>query len=89
MQALLPKVGGGRVAVPEILITNPAIANLIREDKVHQIYSQMQLGQGESGMQTQTQVMVKLVQGHIIDKSEALRYSTRPDELIKAIQYIT
>ncbi|BBG65407.1 twitching motility protein PilT [Hydrogenimonas sp.] len=88
-QALLPKVGGGRVAVPEILITNPAIANLIREDKVHQIYSQMQLGQGESGMQTQTQVMVKLVQGHIIDKNEALRYSTRPDELIKAIQYMS
>jgi len=49
----------------------------------------MQLGQGESGMQTQTQVMVKLVQGHIIDKSEALRFSTRPDELIKAIQYIS
>ncbi len=88
-QALLPKVGGGRVAVPEILINNPAISNLIREDKVHQIYSQMQLGQGESGMQTQTQVMVKLVQGHIIDKSEALRFSTRPDELIKAIQYIS
>ncbi len=75
--------------MPEILINNPAISNLIREDKVHQIYSQMQLGQGESGMQTQTQVMVKLVQGHIIDKSEALRFSTRPDELIKAIQYIS
>jgi len=87
-QALLPKIGGGRVAVPEILITNPAIANLIREDKVHQIYSQMQLGQGESGMQTQTQVFVKLVKGHIIEKSDAMRYSTRPDELSKALQMI-
>ncbi|WP_201353581.1 type IV pilus twitching motility protein PilT [Hydrogenimonas urashimensis] len=86
-QALLPKIGGGRIAVPEILISNPAIANLIREDKVHQIYSQMQLGQGESGMQTQTQVMVKLVKGHIIEKSEALRFSTRPDELLKALQH--
>ncbi len=44
-QMLLPKNGGGRVAVPEIMITNHAISNLIREDKVHQIYSQMQLGQ--------------------------------------------
>ena len=87
-QALLPKIGGGRVAVPEILVTTPAIANLIREDKVHQIYSQMQLGQGESGMQTQTQVLVKLVKNHVIEKSDALHFSTRPDELIKALQRI-
>ena len=87
-QALVPKIGGGRVAVPEILITNPAIANLIREDKVHQIYSQMQLGQGASGMQTQTQVLVNLVKSGIIEKDDALRFSTRPDELMKAIQMI-
>jgi twitching motility protein PilT len=85
-QALLPKIGGGRVAVHEILITNPAIANLIREDKVHQIYSQMQLGQGESGMQTQTQAMVKLVRGGVIEKHEAMRFLTKPDELQKALQ---
>jgi len=85
-QALVPKIGGGRVAVPEILITNPAIANLIREDKVHQIYSQMQLGQGESGMQTQTQVLVKLVRNRVIEKGDAIRVSTRPDELLKALQ---
>jgi len=87
-QALLPKIGGGRIAVPEILITNPAISNLIREDKVHQIYSQMQLGQGVTGMQTQTQVFVQLVKDNIIEKSDALRYSTRPDELMKALQNI-
>jgi len=87
-QVLLPKIGGGRVAVPEILITTPAIANLIREDKAHQIYSQMQLGQGESGMQTQTQVLVKLVKASIISKSDALRVSTRPDELLKVLQNI-
>jgi len=56
-QVLLPKIGGGRVAVPEIMTTNHAIANLIREDKVHQLYSQMQLGQGDTGMQTQAQVV--------------------------------
>lgn len=52
-QALLPKIGGGRIAAQEIMITNPAIANLIREDKVHQLYSQMQLNQLGTGMTTQ------------------------------------
>ncbi len=60
------KNGGGRVAVPEIMITNHAISNLIREDKVHQIYSQMQLGQGNTGMQTQTQVLEKLVKSGVM-----------------------
>ena len=80
-QALLPKIGGGRVAVPEILVTNHAIANLIREEKVHQIYSSMQLGQGDTGMQTQTQAMVKLVKGSIISREAALQFSNKPDEL--------
>jgi len=86
-QVLLPKNGGGRVAVPEILVTNHAIANLIREDKVHQIYSQMQLGQGVSGMQTQTQVLVKLLQNGTIQKNHAIQYSNKPDELKKNINF--
>lgn len=86
-QVLLPKIGGGRVAVPEILVTNHAIANLIREDKVHQIYSQMQLGQGQTGMQTQTQELVKLVQKKIVKKEDALQYSNKPDELKKNINF--
>ena len=86
-QVLLPKNGGGRVAVPEILVTNHAIANLIREDKVHQIYSQMQLGQGASGMQTQTQVLVKLLQNGTIQKNHAIQYSNKPDELKKNINF--
>jgi twitching motility protein PilT len=86
-QVLLPKIGGGRVAVPEILVTNHAIANLIREDKVHQIYSQMQLGQGASGMQTQTQELVKLIERNIIKKENALQYSNKPDELKKSINF--
>ncbi len=80
-QALLPKIGGGRIAVHEILINNPAIANLIRENKVHQIYSQMQLNQQETGMQTQTKVLQKLLMNGVITKETALKYSNRPDEL--------
>jgi len=86
-QVLLPKIGGGRVAVPEILVTNNAIANLIREDKIHQIYSQMQLGQGDSGMQTQTQELIRLKERRVITKENALQYSNKPDELKKNINF--
>lgn len=86
-QVLLPKIGGGRVAVPEILISNHAIANLIREDKIHQIYSQMQLGQAQSGMQTQTQEMIKLLNKKIVTKEHALQYSNKADELKKNINF--
>ena len=84
-QALLPKLGGGRVAASEILVVNHAIANLIREDKVHQIYSQMQLGQGNTGMITQTQVLVKYIKDGKVSRDVALRFSNKPEELSKAI----
>ncbi len=80
-QSLIPKIGGGRVAAQEILITNPAISNLIREDKVHQIYSQMQLNQNETGMTTQTQELTKFVQERKITKEDALKASNNPEEL--------
>ncbi len=80
-QALLPKVGGGRLAASEILVMNHAIANLIREDKVHQIYSSMQLGQGESGMQTQTQALASLVRSGLISRDTAIQFANKPDEL--------
>jgi twitching motility protein PilT len=80
-QALLPKMGGGRVAASEILITNHAISNLIREDKVHQIYSQMQLGQGDTGMQTQTQALQKFLREGKISKDVALQFANKPKEL--------
>jgi len=86
-QALLPKLQGGRVAVSEILVTNHAISNLIREDKVHQIYSQMQLGQEGTGMQTQTQVMLKYVREGAISRENAIQYSNKPDEMLKALNY--
>ena len=84
-QALLPKLGGGRLAASEILITNHAINNLIREDKVHQIYSQMQLGQGDTGMQTQTQALLKYIRDGQISRETALQYANKKDELAKAI----
>ncbi|ANE36158.1 type II/IV secretion system protein, PilT/PilU family [Campylobacter iguaniorum] len=80
-QTLVPKNGGGRFAVHEILINNPAISNLIRENKVHQIYSQMQLNQQNTGMQTQTQAMEKAVRSGIISRENAIRYSTNQQEL--------
>jgi len=85
-QALLPRIGGGRVAAQEIMITNPAIKNLIREDKVHQLYSQMQLNQLETGMVTQTQEFIEFLRQKIITKDTAIQYSNRPDELLNVIK---
>jgi twitching motility protein PilT len=84
-QALLPKIGGGRIAAHEILINNPAVANLIRENKIAQIYSQMQLNQGVTGMQTLNQVLANYVSKGIIDKETAMSFSTKPEELKKLI----
>ena len=64
-QVLLKKVGGGRVAAHEIMIGTPAIRNLIREDRVAQIYSSMQVG-SSLGMRTLDQSLKELVQGGII-----------------------
>lgn len=84
-QALVPKQGGGRVAIHEIMINNLAIANLIRENKNHQIYSQMQLNQQGTGMRTQTQSLVDAVKRGIISRDNALRYSTQYSELVNLI----
>jgi len=84
-QTLIPRLGGGKVATQEILITNPAIQNQIREDKVHQIYSQMQLNQQETHMTTQTQQLMELLQKNIISKENAIKNSNRPEELLKII----
>jgi len=82
-QSLIPKIGGGKVATHEILISNPAIQNQIREDKVHQIYSQMILNQQETKMTTQTQELIKLLQKGSISRENAIKNSNRPDELMK------
>ncbi len=81
-QALLPKVGGGaRVMAMEVLVPTPAIRNLIREDKVHQIYSAMQAGQDKFGMQTFNQSLATLYLQKQITLEAALQRTSMPDEL--------
>jgi twitching motility protein PilT len=81
-QNLLPRAGGpGRVLAIEVMVPNPAIRNLIREDKIHQIYSQMQMGQTKFGMQTFNQSLAILFNKHLITIEEALGRSSDPDEL--------
>ncbi|HXZ79159.1 MAG TPA: type IV pilus twitching motility protein PilT [Terriglobales bacterium] len=85
-QALLPRVGGqGRVMAMEILIPNPAVRNLIREDKIHQIYSTMQSGQDKFGMQTFNQSLATLHFNKQITLDTALQRSSLPDELQEMI----
>jgi twitching motility protein PilT len=80
-QTLIPKMGGkGRVLALEVMIPNPAIRNLIREDKIHQIYSQMQVGQEKFGMQTMNQSLISLVSKRLISLDDALGRSHDPDE---------
>ncbi len=85
-QQLIPKsFEPGRCLGMEVLVTNPAIRNLIREDKVHQIYSQMQIGQDKSGMMTMNQTIKKHVDTGLIDTETAMSYSTNPEELAKQL----
>src|SRR5579875_1652172 len=85
-QQLLPRRDGkGRVMAAEVMIPNAAIRNLIREEKVHQIYSQMQIGQSKFGMQTMTQSLVALVQRNLVTPEEAMGYATEPEELRQAL----
>ncbi len=86
-QTLIPKASGnGRVLALEIMVPNPAIRNLIREDKIHQIYSQMQVGQGKFGMQTLNQSLLNLYTRRLISMDDAFGYSSDPDELRNMIQ---
>ncbi len=86
-QALLPRVEkSGRAMALEILIPNGAIRNLIREDKVHQIYSMMQTGQDKYGMQTFNQSLATLVHKRQISIDTALKRSSNVDELKELIE---
>lgn len=81
-QALIPKANGqGRVLALEIMVPNAAIRNLIREDKIHQIYSMMQTGQEKFGMQTFNQSLATLYFKKQITLEMALSRSSNPDEL--------
>ncbi len=82
-QQLIPKKSGkGRVLAVELLIPTPAIRNLIREDKIHQIYAMMQTGQAKFGMQTMNQSLLDLYMKGLISYEEALSKSPIPDELL-------
>jgi len=84
-QRLVPKVGGGRVLAYELLIPNKAIRNLIRENKLQQVYSLMQSGQSTTGMQTMNQSLAKLYKEGLITLETAVRYSPDPMELAKLL----
>ncbi len=86
-QNLLSKASGqGRALALEIMVPNPAIRNLIREDKVHQIYSTMQTGQNQYGMQTMNQSLCELYLKRQIGYEEAIGHSSYPEELISMIE---
>ena len=79
-QTLMKKKGGGRIAAHEIMLGTPAIRNLIRENKIAQMYSSIQTGQ-KDGMQTLEQCLRDLVKRGLIDASEARRKANKPLEL--------
>ncbi|MES9827356.1 MAG: type IV pilus twitching motility protein PilT [Candidatus Thiodiazotropha sp.] len=78
-QTLLKKIGGGRIAAWEIMIGTPAIRNLIREDKVAQMYSAIQTGQA-AGMQTMDQALKELVQRGIVSRLDAKTKAQNKDQ---------
>src|SRR4051812_35367984 len=85
-QALLPRADGkGRVCSLEIMIPTPAIRNLIRDDKIHQIYGAMQTGQEKFGMQTANQSLASLYMKKLITLETALGSSSNKDELQEMI----
>jgi twitching motility protein PilT len=80
-QQLIPKIGGkGRVLAMEVMVPNPAIRNLIREDKIQQVYSLMQVGQSKFGMQTMNQSLQSLLERHLITIEDAMARSHNLDE---------
>jgi len=81
-QSLLPRANGpGRAMALEIMVPNSAIRNLVREDKIHQIHSAMQVGQENSGMQTMNQSLAALYQRRLISMETAMARTPDADEL--------
>ncbi len=86
-QQLIAKASGrGRSLALEIMVPNAALRNLIREDKVHQIYSSMQTGQSQFGMQTMNQSLLDLYQKRFITYDDAIGRSTVPEEMLTMLQ---
>jgi len=86
-QQLIPKKNGdGRVLAVEVFVPNPAIRNLIREDKTHQLYSMMQTGQSKFGMLTMNQSLFALYKRGELTYDDALGKSPVPEELLNMMQ---
>jgi twitching motility protein PilT len=79
-QTLIPKIGGGRTVAMEIMIATPAIRALIRDDKIHQLYSMIQSGQ-KYGMKTMNQSLAELYESSKIAINDAMNYSGNTQEL--------
>jgi twitching motility protein PilT len=88
-QLIAKKSGPGRALALEVLVPTMAIRNLIREDKVHQIYGQMQTGQGKYGMQTMNQSLNDLYSKGQISYEDAVGRSPEPEELIQMFNRAT
>ena len=85
-QRLVPHVSGrGRILALEILVPTPAVRNLIREDKIHQIHSMMQTGQARHGMQTMNQALADLYKCKAISSQVARAHSSNPEELSRLL----
>ncbi len=84
-QQLLPRIGGGRVSAVEYMVDTPAIRNMIREGKDHQIYSTMQTAQKE-GMQTMDQALIKLLREQQITRDSVLENCVERAEVLRLIQ---
>ncbi len=81
-QQLVPRASGqGRALACEILIPNQAVRHLIREEKIHQIATQMQLGQNRSGMQTMNQSLFQLIQRKEVSIEDGIAHSFEPEDL--------
>jgi twitching motility protein PilT len=84
-QSLIPRINGkGRVMAMEVIVATPAIRALIRDDKVHQIYSAIQAGK-KHGMQTMTDSLFQLYMNREASKDECLRAASDPNEFLRAI----
>ena len=87
-QALLRRIGGGRVAAFEIMVATPAVRNLIREGKTSQLANAMQLG-AKDGMQTLDQALADLARRRIVREEEAISKSSNPEQLSKLLRLAT
>lgn len=84
-QTLIPKIGGGRVMAVEIMVATPAMRALVRDDKVHQLYSMIQAGQ-KFGMKTMNQSLAELYQAGKITINDAMAHSSSVEELGEMLQ---